>query len=191
MLISLLGLPGSGKSTLARALEKRLGAIYAHPGKFAVATGLIDNPFPQREELVAIANLTEKFLAHVKSALAQSVVVVDGFPRTREQARKLVETGWKMQVVHLVFPAGKETDMSVARQQKRVDDEGVADIVERSSLESQTSFAMEHDLGAVDQLRLLGVTVVEIDATQSVEAVLAQACAALNLQLDQRSDNDA
>jgi adenylate kinase family enzyme len=190
MILTVLGLPGAGKSTLAQALEKKLSAFYAHPGRYAVAAGLVDNQHPGREELAAIPGLTEDFLAHLSEHVRGSSIVMDGFPRTREQAKKLVETGWNVHAIHLVFSPGQERELSIDRQQKRVDEEGVADIVEHSVLVSQTDFAIEHDLAAIEELRSSGVTIIDIDATQSIDGVLRQALLSLNAEPANRSDEN-
>ncbi len=170
MLVCVLGLPGSGKSTLLRALAGRLGAQVLHPGRHAREKGLVDSGFPSRAELLAVPNLTESLLSAI-AKLAPDLVLLDGFPRSREQAKKLVATGWSLLVIHLVFPADEELEWSVARQDQRVRADGV--FIERRELETQTRLAMEHDIGAVDELTLRGATIVEIDATQDASAVEA------------------
>lgn len=170
MIICIVGLPGSGKSTLSRKLSQRLEAPVLHPGKFAFAQGIVASPFTSRSELLAVEQLSERFLGAVGNAVTEhGTVILDGFPRTREQAKKLVETGWELKVVHLMFPAGQATELSVARQEQRVKADGVS--VERSHLQQQAELGSEHDLAAIDELSVSGIAIGEVDAMQAADEV--------------------
>ncbi len=162
MIVCVLGMAGSGKSTLTRALAARLGGVRMHPGQFAWDKRLVATPFPSRADLLAVPQLTELFLQAVAEASLSTPVFVDGFPRNCEQARKLVESGLQPAIVHLKFPAGQEIEWSVARQEVRIKAENVS--IERCHLEQQAHLAFEHDLAAVDELRKLGMPVLDLDA---------------------------
>lgn len=188
MLICILGLPGSGKSTLAKRLESRLadigitpGAVsYLHPGRHAAAMGWVPK-YPSRAQLAAVPHLTDSFMAVVEEALKRGIVITDGFPRTVEQARLLVGKKLDVVVVNLVFPKGKEVEMSIARQQKRIKDDGV--IVPPSEVEEQTAFAFENDLPATIELVANCSTIIEVDALLSeaeVEEVVVKALVSRN-----------
>ncbi len=172
MLICILGLPGSGKSTLAKRLEARLksegitdGAVsYLHPGRYAVAMGWVPK-YPSRAQLAAVAHLTSSFMGAVEEALKKGIAITDGFPRTVEQARLLAERKLDVVVVNLVFPHGKEVEMSIARQEKRIKDDGVT--VPRSEVEEQTAFALANDMLATNELVCSCSTTVEVDALMS------------------------
>lgn len=156
MLICVLGLPGSGKSTLSKRLEQSLKALrqgsniaYLHPGRFAAAQGWVPR-YASRAQLAAVPQLNERFMEALGAALAVGDVVTDGFPRTVEQAQLLLASGWETTVVHLVFPAGREVELSIARQEKRIKDDNV--VVPRSEVEEQTDFAMKVDQLAADMM---------------------------------------
>lgn len=169
----LLGLPGCGKSTLFRQLLNSPGTIGMHPGRHAVDAGLVTSTHPSRGELLAVeTQLTDSFLQALSVAiLSGAVVIVDGFPRTEQQAQKLFDMGWELKVFHLVFPAGRETELSVERQAQRMRSEGLTPDLD--SLADQCRLGMLHDETAIRRLKDLGVQVVEIDAMLAPEDVLS------------------
>lgn len=164
MRVCILGMSGCGKSTLVRRLAQRLAARVLHPGRFAIKRGLVKSAFPSRKELLAVPQLTEAFLSEIRSTDDGGIQLLEGFPRSREQARELVASGLSVIVVHLVFPAGQEEQWSVARQQKRVREDGVEAIVPHSELVEQARVGLEHDLPAVAVLKESGIEVMDVDA---------------------------
>lgn len=192
MLICVLGLPGSGKSTLSKRLLERLqtppeenetpsagqkssskqrkAVAYLHPGRYAASMGWVPR-YASRAQLAQVPQLNERFMEALGAALDAGDVITDGFPRTEEQARLLLAAGWKVTVVHLVFPAGREVELSIARQEKRIKDDGV--VVPRSEVEEQTSFAMKVDQAAADLMLQSGCRVLTIDALLSESEVEA------------------
>lgn len=176
MLVLVLGLPGSGKSTLSRRLEKR-GWLYLHPGKHARAKGWVSTAHATRAELLAVKGLAESFIEVVKAVVDGRSVVVDGFPRSKEQATLLLQSGLSFTVVHLEFPAGSEKQLSVARQEKRVKQDGVT--VPSGILEQQTELGLQHDQPAIDALLAANPSLVKVDALLSADEVEARVLAAL------------
>lgn len=190
MLICVLGLPGSGKSTLAKRLEKRMQALgtaggervvsYLHPGRYAFAMGWVPQ-YASRETLAAVPHLTGSFLRLVEEALGKGDVVTDGFPRTVEQTRLLLQKNFEVVIVNLVFPQGRAVELSIARQEKRIKDDGVT--VPLSEVEEQTTFALEHDLRAANELMASGLPTISVDAMlseQEVEDEVVKALQAMN-----------
>jgi adenylate kinase family enzyme len=176
MLVLVLGLPGSGKSTLSRRLEKR-GWLYLHPGKHARAKGWVSTAHATRAELLAVKGLAESFIDAVKAAVEAGSVVVDGFPRSQEQAALLLQSGLSFTGVHLEFPAGSEKQLSVARQEKRVKEDGVT--VPDGILEQQTELGLLHDRPAIEAILAASPSVVKVDALLSADEVEALVLAAL------------
>jgi len=179
MLILILGLPGVGKTTVLARLCQRLGASSLHPGKHAWLSGLSDRQFLSRQELLKIPGLSRSFIAAVGRALSAGPLVLDGFPRTVEQARMLSETGWNLNVFHLVFPAGRELELSVLRQRERMQRDQVP--VDRKQLEAECQLAMEHDAQAIELLNQLGHRVTVIDAMLPPDEVESAILSALGL----------
>lgn len=169
MVICVLGLPGAGKTTLVRRLKGRLSAPSLHPGRHAVEKGLVQSAHPSREELLAVPGLAESFISRVLEVDDDGDVLIDGFPRSVEQARLLVQACDDLIVIHLVFPEGDEGDASVSRQKKRLAADSVTFPDEH--LERQCELAIENDLPAIEELKRLGANVIVIDATLSEEDV--------------------
>lgn len=196
MLICVLGLPGSGKSTLAQRLETRLresaGSItggaatvhYLHPGRYAYAMGWVPR-YASRAQLAAVPHLTDAFLDLLAESLSTGEVVTDGFPRTVEQARLLAAKNFDVVIVNLVFPRGQEVELSIARQLKRIADDGVT--VPTSEVEEQTSFALANDQPAANELIAGGLPTVSVDALLSESEVEEEVVKALCALVKQRA----
>lgn len=170
MVILILGLPGSGKSTLVRALKAHYGGIALHPAKHAHRAGLTNDKRISRRQMLKISGLAESFVHAIGEALQKGVVIIDGFPRTEEQARLLQKQGWSLYVVALQFPPGQEQHWSIARQEERLRKEGV--VFPREQVVEQFEIAMANDQQALELLQQLGCTFICVDATASAEEVL-------------------
>jgi adenylate kinase len=92
MILTLLGAPGSGKGTQGRRLAERLGLAYLSSGdllRSAIArrteTGLRAKPFLDQGLLVPDEVLIPLVSTELRS-ITNPGVVLDGFPRTRDQA---------------------------------------------------------------------------------------------------------
>ena len=190
MLVCIPGLPGSGKTTLSNRLLALLtapdrkpeanaanqpGVTYLHPGKHAWAMGLVQTQHATRAQLLSVPDLTSSFLTAIEEALDKGSAIVDGFPRTKEQAQELIKKAWEVIIVHLIFPKENEMAYSIARQEKRVQEDGVT--VERKN-SSQTTLALEHDQGAIDEFLSRNEHVITIDAllpAATIEAMVIRA----------------
>jgi adenylate kinase family enzyme len=169
----ILGMPGCGKSTLVRRLAALPHTRVLHPGRFAIKRGMVSSAFPSRRELLAVPGLTEAMLDEIVRAEDGEILLIEGFPRSPEQARKLLSANLKIIVVHLAFPAGEEAKWSVERQKKRVREDGVEHIVPHRELVEQTQFGLDYDLPAVYELKSGGMQVVDVDAMLPPDAVEA------------------
>src|SRR6266542_325441 len=98
MILTLLGAPGSGKGTQGRRLAERLGLAYLSSGDLlrsaisrGTETGLRAKPYLDAGHLVPDDVLIPLVCTELL-AIPQAGVVLDGFPRTRDQALALDAT---------------------------------------------------------------------------------------------------
>ena len=106
MKIVIVGMPGAGKGTHAAALRERLqipqistGAMLRAAVAAGAALGRKAEGYMNRGELVPDRLIVELVERRVKEADCAGGFILDGFPRTLEQARALREAGVGIDVV--------------------------------------------------------------------------------------------
>ncbi|MBI2941711.1 MAG: adenylate kinase [Chloroflexi bacterium] len=110
MFVVLLGPPGAGKGTQAQALSKQLGIPHVATGDLfreAVANqtrlGRLAQPYLERGELVPDEITIGLVREQLERSASRRGVLLDGFPRTVEQARGLsallTELGKRVNIV--------------------------------------------------------------------------------------------
>jgi len=115
-----LGLPGTGKTTQINEIKNVLGAEVIHAGKLAKRSGV---PYEAaRSKGALIEGIDEMVLDEVEEQ-ELSHVILDGFPRSKAQAQKLMERarekGWDLNIFHFTFSEGQEVQSSFDRQMSR------------------------------------------------------------------------
>jgi adenylate kinase len=97
--VILLGPPGAGKGTQARRLAERLGLAHISPGRLFRESGCSNSPEGQRiRALMAAGELVPDELAdrlvreRLESLAPDHGFILDGYPRTAEEARFLRRT---------------------------------------------------------------------------------------------------
>jgi adenylate kinase len=110
--VILTGPPGSGKGTQAVRLAQKLGIPKVSTGDMLREAVVSGSPLGQkvkgiteRGELVPDATVVELVKERLRKSDARRGFILDGFPRTREQARALDE---------LIRSLGRETPVVVA-----------------------------------------------------------------------------
>ncbi len=96
MRLILLGPPGAGKGTQANMLSERFGLIHISSGdilrdnvKKGTKVGLAAQDFMKKGELVPDEVVIEMILERIKAIKDKSGFILDGFPRTLNQAKEL------------------------------------------------------------------------------------------------------
>src|SRR5262245_27397496 len=96
MRLILLGPPGSGKGTQAKLLSQRRGLEHISTGdllrqaiKDQTAEGKLAQPYVTQGKLVPDAVVNDMVAARFKRADRPKAFVLDGYPRTAQQARTL------------------------------------------------------------------------------------------------------
>ena len=94
--IVLLGKPGSGKGTQASILAARLGAVHLSSGAIlrseirgSTPLGKRVSEYVKRGEIGPEELITEAILGHIEKAGLEDRYILDGFPRTLNQALEL------------------------------------------------------------------------------------------------------
>src|SRR5438477_7754258 len=96
MIIILLGAPGAGKGTQAEILEDRLSMVHVSSGdllrdhrKRGTELGKIAEGYMVKGDLVPDDLVIEMIIDRLAAPDAEHGVILDGFPRTRAQAKAL------------------------------------------------------------------------------------------------------
>src|SRR5436305_744310 len=97
--VILLGPPGAGKGTQARRLAEEFGLVHLSPGRILRETAAADSP--EAERIRAVMAAGELVPSELVDRLVQERLqgldgdrgfVLDGYPRTAEEARALRTT---------------------------------------------------------------------------------------------------
>src|SRR5215210_1851467 len=98
MIIIMLGSPGAGKGTQSDVLRERLGVIHVSSGellrdhrKRGTKLGTIAQVYMDRGDLVPDRLMIDMIVDRLAAPDAQNGVLLDGFPRTPDQAAALDE----------------------------------------------------------------------------------------------------
>ena len=133
----LIGAPGSGKGTQAELLAKRFGVTHISSGdllrqhvKDQTSIGQLIESYLDRGDLVPDGIVMDMLRKPVVAAAQAGGYVLDGFPRTVEQARASFPTaqalGVEVQVaVHLDVPRAELVRRLLARRRGSEDTEAV------------------------------------------------------------------
>lgn len=186
-MVLLLGPPGAGKGTQSAELVSNLDATHVNSGRLLRSAAKDHGSTAQaiRDHSASGTLVPDSIVVELmRVALAEAEsdwIVVDGFPKTRAQARRLDE------LLHTL-----NVDISVAFH-LRAD---LAVLRERLAARGHTSGRQDDDLATIDRrLASLGVTppdlldwyqargqLVEIDAAQPVDIVAGRILAELRAQ---------
>lgn len=175
-MIILMGLAGSGKSTQGNALAEGLGGVWLSVGQILrdsdnaevhaiqQAGGLV----PDRITIPLIADKLTQLAAERKTA------VIDGYPRTVEQAEWVADHLAKNIEVVIWLAVPKTELLERLRLRARVDDEKEEVILERFRLIEQNIYSI------CEVLRRKGVKITQVDGTGAPETVTARLYEVLN-----------
>jgi adenylate kinase family enzyme len=120
------GISGAGKSVHCEVIGRFLCAPVYHLGSFCRTADLTPELREEHERLrsrgALLTGVTERFLATIANDPCGRAVI-DGFPRSTEQAAALREQArrrsWNITIVHLGFPRQEEAHDSLERQLRR------------------------------------------------------------------------
>lgn len=162
--ICTLGLPGTGKSTQIKEIQKVTNAPRYHLGEWykgmqdAEGSGDVDNKERSAKgELVE--GLDDNFLEMVAQSPDENIIL-DGFPRSVEQAEKLYEVAaaenWDLQFVHLSF--SQDQVMSSYMRQVSRSLIGSGESLESGEVDKKEIFgkikrAIEQDVAAIKAVK--------------------------------------
>ncbi len=171
-MIIISGIAGSGKTTQAKLLAGRLGCSFFSMGELLREYGgpkiqarmQAGEVISGQEVLPLIEMVLEQYEAHKKE------VITDGFPRTAEEARWLIDKVKAGQIkftvlLHIEIPEAQAMNRLLARKRK---DDTAQTIQKRFE---------EHQKEEGRMLRLFkdgGLKVIDIDGTGSPETVAAR-----------------
>ncbi|MCI5066461.1 hypothetical protein MRY87_12120 [bacterium] len=167
--IAFFGFPGTGKSTQGEHLCRFLKTRPFHLGRFSKSIELPEDERArvneQRQRGQVVTGLTERFLETAENSTS-SIHFFDGFPRSSEDAEKLLEfvasTGSSLRVFYLHFPDGECVRRSLISQIAR--HRSLHGGAEPSPDEIARYFrkierTIEHDLAALGKLSREGVAI--------------------------------
>lgn len=192
--IILLGAPGAGKGTQAARIAERLnipaistGAIFRHNMEEETPLGIEARNYIDRGEYVPDSVTNPMVRARLSSADAANGFLLDGYPRTLDQARALrdmlADLGTR---IDLVLEIEVDEDEVVARMLKRAEEQHRTDDTEpvmRHRLEVYRDLTMPMATYYADQ-DLLEV----VDGSGDVDEVTARIFAILDELVAQKGE---
>jgi adenylate kinase len=175
--ILLVGAPGSGKGTQAQLLSEKLGLTHLSSGdllrhhiKTETSIGKTVKEYVARGDLVPDATVMDMLRKPVLEATEKGGYILDGFPRTLDQAEKAYETARELGVAvevacHLDVPEEDLVARLLARGRGSEDTEDV--IRHRLEVYQEQTLPMLDYYAQREQL-------ITVDGTQPVEDVNAE-----------------
>lgn len=167
----LLGPPGSGKSTYARHMMKCLGIKKRfHVGWFVATSG--KKKFDKQTRRGSfVPKVSHDFLRFVKYHAGKRDCILDGFPRSMEQAKTLLKF-YDLEQIFLIHVSPSAEDLynwSLERQMGRSKRRG--EVLDKKQYEAKIRRYLRYEKNAIDWLKdnLLRENLCEIDSHWSLE----------------------
>ena len=166
-LVVLLGPPGAGKSVQARSLASRLGWERIASGDVLRASqDATIQAALQAGELPPSEQVEQVLIDHLKRVAPQQGIVLDGFPRTLDEATWLERVGPELgRQVRRVLHLDLDKERSVARLLQRNRSDDTAEAIAMRWQEYET-----HIRPVLEYYRPRGI-VRQIDASKSVAEI--------------------
>lgn len=166
-MIILMGLAGSGKSTQGKRLAERLGGVWLSAGQV-----LRDTPDEavhelQRKGELVPDTITIPLMAEAMAAVKQAgkEAVIDGYPRTTDQAEWMADNAAEQIEVAMIIKVPKEE--LYARMALR----GRADDLDRAAIEERLRIVEQNMCSVQKILERSGVKFYEIDGVGTEDEV--------------------
>lgn len=166
-MIILMGLAGSGKSTQGKMLAEETGRVWLSAGQV-----LRDTPNEEVHEIQRKGELVPDTITIPLMAQAMAEVfaaggdaVVDGYPRTTDQAEWMAENAAERieVVIRIIVPKDELIQRMMLRG--RADDQSLDAITERFRIVEQNIYSV------CEMLKAKNVRIVDVDGVGTVEEV--------------------
>lgn len=180
MQLVLIGAPGAGKGTQARRLAAKLNIPHISTGDMLRehviaedAIGLAVKQYTDKGELVPDELFLHLLQARLNYDDCTPGFLLDGFPRTVDQAVWLSDHGYIIDAIQIEVPEAVALTRIASRQDGRVDDKNAQAAIERM----KTYKAVTQPVTTYyDRMGSLAT----VDGTESEDAVFAAICAKLD-----------